>query len=162
MFVVFDLDRTLANCSHREHYLAGGHKDWDGFFAAARRDKPIETTLEIMRLLYGAGHRLEIWTARPDAYRNATAQWLKLAAGIKIAGDPLAGIFQPRTILINRLLMRPAEDRRDDTEIKREWLDTVRKIEGVVPDLVFEDRSRLVDMYRAEGVTCYQVDHGDF
>ena len=59
--------------------------------------------------------------------------------------------------------MRSAGDRRHDHIIKREWLHKFREenpkkvIKGV-----FEDRSQVVDMWREEGLICYQVAPGDF
>jgi hypothetical protein len=40
MFVVFDLDGTLALNEHRQHFVDRpvGQKDWRGFFAACDRD----------------------------------------------------------------------------------------------------------------------------
>src|SRR5690606_19255438 len=40
-----------------------------------------------------------------------------------------------------------------DVELKRYWLNQ----EYERPDLVYDDRQRVVDMWRAEGVPCFQV-----
>lgn len=42
MFVVFDLDGTLALTEHRSHFLRrpGKDKDWRGFYAACDKDQP--------------------------------------------------------------------------------------------------------------------------
>jgi len=34
MIYIFDIDGTLADVSHRLHYITGETKDWDAFFAA--------------------------------------------------------------------------------------------------------------------------------
>lgn len=38
MFVVFDLDGTLADGDHRLHHITGETKDWRAFFAACGDD----------------------------------------------------------------------------------------------------------------------------
>ncbi len=38
---VFDLDNTLADTAHRQHFLERRPRDWDGFFAAAPQDPPL-------------------------------------------------------------------------------------------------------------------------
>lgn len=34
MFIVFDLDGTLADCEHRIHHITKEPKDWRAFFEA--------------------------------------------------------------------------------------------------------------------------------
>lgn len=38
---VFDLDNTLADTAHRQHFLELRPRDWDGFFSAAPADPPL-------------------------------------------------------------------------------------------------------------------------
>ena len=145
MRVVFDLDGTLANCDHRLHYLENkSPENWRRFFEACPLDEPIEKVIEIAKALASAGHEIEVWTARCDSVRAETERWLE-EHGI------------PNVLLI----MREAGDHRNDDILKREWLDTAEN-EGPPVDLVLEDRQRLVDMYRAAGVTCLQVADGNF
>ena len=40
MFIIVDIDGTIADCSHRLHYIKGEKKDWNSFFKAAGKDKP--------------------------------------------------------------------------------------------------------------------------
>ena len=145
MLVVFDLDGTLADCSHRLHHLQQkSPANWDAFFAACPLDEPIEKVIEVAKALHAAGHVIEIWTGRSDAVRAETQRWIA-----------------ERAIPVSLLLMRKAADHRDDDILKREWLDAAAS-EGHPVDLVFEDRQRLVDMYRKAGVTCLQVADGNF
>ena len=146
MNIVFDLDGTLADTAHRVHYLEQQPKDWDGFFAAAKDDPPIKATCEVYRRLrYTMGSsRIEIWTARPERYRTDTERWL---------GDH--GLGLPYN---NGLRMRPEGDYRHDTVVKGEWLAE----SPWRPDAVFEDRTRMVEFWRSQGITCYQVASGDF
>lgn len=138
MFVVFDLDGTLADCGHRLHYLDA--KDWRGFFAACDQDKPIWRVIAILQAMHDAGHKIEIWSGRSDECRHATEMWLRRH------GLPEVPV-----------IMRTAGDKRPDDEVKAEFL-----IGCAEPDLIFDDRTRVVQMWRSKGITCVQVAEGEF
>lgn len=143
MFVVFDLDGTLADCEHRLHHIKGSEKptpeQWDAFFAACADDKPIEHVLEILRILDESNHDVEIWSARSDQVRTETQRWLSTQG--------FEGVLR----------MRKQGDHRNDDILKAEWIAKHGK-----PDLVFEDRARVVKMWRDMGVPCFQVAAGEF
>lgn len=147
MHVVFDLDGTLANCDARSHkYIIGntGPIDWDAFFLECDTDEPIPHTLETLRALHSDGHKVEIWTGRGAIARSKTIQWL-LMHGV------------PHEIVDDGLIMRPIGDHRNDDEMKRDWMEHYG-----TPDLVFEDRNRVVAMWRRAGVPCFHVAEGNF
>ena len=140
MFVVFDLDGTLALTGHRAHFLAGRKKDWRGFYAACDQDEPCHPIIRTLLALDATGAEVEIWSGRSDEVRDKTTAWL--------AEHGLGHI---------RIRTRAAGDHRPDTVLKAEWLD-----EGRAPDLVFEDRASVVKLYRSRGIVCCQVAPGDF
>ena len=141
MFVVFDLDGTLALTEHRANFLADpGRRDWRGFYAACDKDGPNPPIIATLLALAAAGHDIEIWSGRSDEVEDKTTAWLE-AQGL--------GHIPIRT--------RAAGDRRPDTTLKAEWLD-----EGRRPDLVFEDRASVVALWRSRGIVCCQVAPGDF
>ncbi|MFE2385039.1 phosphatase domain-containing protein [Streptomyces misionensis] len=72
---VFDLDNTLADTAHRQHFLRTRPKDWDGFFAAAPADPPLA---EGVALAVRSARDCEIvyLTGRPERYRQDTLDWL--------------------------------------------------------------------------------------
>lgn len=159
MFVVFDLDDTLADSSERVKkylYHPGGYADpaqrienpdWESFFAECVNDRPITEMICLLNDLIMAGHYVEIWTARCESVRSETIKWL----------------CKHDVLLAIAVRMRPIGDRTDDTELKRSWLyeRTNRPMTGT-PDLVFEDRTRMVEMYRSEGIRTLQVAPGNF
>jgi len=57
--------------------------------------------------------------------------------------------------------MRPDDDRRPDDEIKAEILGRMRET-GLQPLMAFDDRDKVVAMWRANGVPCAQVAEGAF
>ncbi len=140
MFVVFDLDGTMADISHRLHVIEGVKQDWDLFFALCHEDEPIPQIIEVCRAMYREGHRVEVWSARREWCRAKTEAWLE-AHGVPYYA----------------LILRPDDDERPDTEVKEGWLRT-----GNTPDLVFDDRRRIVDMWRRNGVRCCHVAEGDY
>ena len=98
----------------------------------------------------GGKNDVAIWTGRIESVRDKTLGWLKHH-----------GIYYRQHF--QELKMRPDHDRRRDYQIKNEWLCDAQDRYGLgKPDLVFEDRQRVVDMYRSHGITCCQVDYGDF
>jgi len=142
--IIFDIDSTLANTDHRHHFITERKpKDWDSFFAAAINDTPIIPAVVIYECLARDYHDIEFWTGRPERYRALTILWLEKFLG--------------KHAKFRILKMRGNEDRRDDNVVKLEFID-----HEDAPDLIFEDRKRVVDAYRAQGLTVYQVAEGDF
>lgn len=144
-FFVFDLDGTLADCQHRVPLIDGTDEGYRAFFAACPGDTAIPHVIEVMDALIAVGHEVEIWSGRSDECECLTQQWLA-ANGIDW-----------------RLLtfMRQAGDKRPDTVVKRQFLRRAAKL-GKRPVAIFDDRSSVVDMWRAEGIPCFQVAKGDF
>jgi len=83
-------------------------------------------------------------TGRSDHVRRSTREWL--------SDHGLGG---------GALFMRKFGDHRDDDIVKGELLDEVLAV-GYRPIMAFDDRSRVVAMWRARGVPCAQVAPGDF
>ena len=156
MRIVFDLDGTLADIGHRLHHIQTDKPDWDAFFADCHKDTPINPALTMLRILIAnEGTNVEIWSGRSmgenEEIYNTTRNWLRSKVlGIMGSSEELP-----------HLLMRAHGDHRPDVELKREWLRALRSL-GLDVDLVFEDRSSVVAMWREEGVPCYQVAAGDF
>ena len=145
MDVLVDLDGTLADCTHRLHHIRGDRrKNWDAFFAGCRLDEPNEVVVEMVEALKKE-HRVIYCSGRPEKTRKDTEAWLKEHLG---EAHP-------------KLYMRGDRDRRADDIVKRELLLRVRE-DGYDPKLAINDRKRVVDMWRAEGLVCAQVAEGDF
>ena len=143
--VLFDIDGTLADISHRRHYVLGNQKDWGAFFKHMGDDKPNTPIVDLYNALKASGrYDLIIVSARPGDSRAITEQWL-VWNGIEF----------------DRLIMRPAGDFRPDTDIKKEILEGLRE-EGREIAFVVDDRDCVVDMWRENGITCLQCAPGDF
>lgn len=138
---IFDLDGTLANCEHRVSHIP----NWDKFHSMCHLDTPIEPTIRLAKALSLTG---DVWivTGRSEDYRKATNKWL--------VDNGLWGV--------DLIFMRKHGDHRPDFEIKGEWYSSLALSAKKRVKCVFEDRQRVVDMWRHKGITCYQVNYGDF
>ncbi len=139
--IIFDIDGTVAT---RDTTAGGrGPFDWD----RVGEDLPNEPVMLTAKML-AASAMVDIlfFSGRDERCREQTELWLDEHFGYA---------FQ--------LYMRPAKDNGPDDELKRGFYDTVSVIYDVVA--VFDDRNRVVDMWRANGITCLQVcsrEQGDF
>lgn len=140
MFVVFDLDGTLALTEHRAHHLQKEPKDWRAFYAACDQDAPCREVIAIARAMMVTGHRIEIWSGRSGEVSGKTREWL--------CANGLAAL---------NIRMRAEGDHQPDTTLKAAWMERHGR-----PDLVFEDRASMVAMWRSHGIVCCQVAPGDF
>lgn len=72
---VFDLDGTLADSGHRQHFLERKPRDWSAFFAAAPQDPPLAEGVELCQ---EAAQECEVMylTGRPERCRRDTVAWL--------------------------------------------------------------------------------------
>lgn len=152
---IFDLDGTLANAEHRIHHINGEKKDWGAFFSAAKDDTPIAAMVTTLHTLMAAGAECWIWTGRSDEVRSETIAWLRKNLGMK---SPFFNIFRAP----EAFSMRIAGDHRPDHVIKAEWLSMLDPPERNRLTAVFEDRARVVKMWRDAGVPCFQVAPGEF
>lgn len=150
--IVFDIDGTLADVGHRRHHVTGGNKEWGRFFAEMVNDPPLRDVCLLAELLgdhplvnQGA-IKLFIFSGRPETHRAETEEWLSVHA---------------RSLLekAEGVLMRGADDKRADTIVKKEMLEHVRSM-GYDVRLVVDDRPSVVEMWKAEGVTCLQHVNG--
>lgn len=142
---IFDIDGTLADLSHRLHHIQKEPKDWDAFFAGCPDDAPLGHVCQLAADLMANGRRLVFVSGRSDAVREDTIRWLRKHTGVGLVA----------------LYMRAAGDHRPDNKVKIELLEKIRA-DGWEPIMAFEDRTQVVDMWRANGVPCAQVAPGDF
>lgn len=145
--IIVDIDGTLANCEHRQHYVRSKPRNWKAFNAQIYEDAVHLDIVWLIKILHSVGCRIVICSARTDDLREVTEKWLKNKAG-------LDGIYE-------KLYLRGEKDYRDDDIIKRELLDVIRS-DGFDPQMVFDDRDRVVKIWREAGLRCLQVAPGNF
>lgn len=139
--VLFDIDGTLANIDHRRSILDRDPHNWKEFFASMGDDTPNKAVVDLYSLLWASDkHECIIVSGRPEDYRKITEQW-----------------FIWNNIPFDRLIMRPKNDSCSDHVIKEEMLKTLLA-EGKEIAFVVDDRQSVVDMWRRNGLTCFQCD----
>lgn len=154
---IFDIDGTLANLSHRLHFIERVPKDWAMFFDidTVLKDKPFAHICRLAKALYKADATIVFVSGRPERIRLPTIKWLYY----HVTGDPSTRATQ--------LYMRPdmlpdgKPDHREDYVVKRELLKRV-VWDGFTPIMAFDDRDQVVKMWREEGIPCAQVADGNF
>ena len=145
--VIFDLDGTLADITSRRVLSTkdNGKMDWVKFFDPDNisLDKPNQPVVDIANMLSLQGFTIFILSGRSDVTLQATINWLN-----------------NNNVPIDHIMMRPQNLLyMKDSDLKQMWLDTIG-VDKV--SMTFDDRNQVVDMWRANGLTCFQVADGDF
>lgn len=138
---IFDIDGTLAKMDGRSPY--DYTKVWTD---KANRD--IANMFRLLHLVKTASgltnNKMFALSGREDSCMEQTKLWAN-----------------HNDIRWDKLFMRKTGDNRDDAIIKKEIYEA--EIKGKYNVLmVFDDRNRVVDMWRSLGITCCQVDYGFF
>lgn len=154
---IFDLDGTLALIEHRRHFVdrERGKQDWTGFYRACVNDEPNAPVLRVMESLRRFAD-VWIWSGRSDEVRPETVDWLRMNTSFTAADfDSAFGVQDVLT-------MRPDGDYTADDVLKKRWLDSMLVDDRRRLVAVFDDRDRVVQMWRDAGVPCFQVAPGEF
>ena len=146
--VIFDLDGTLADITARRTLSTkdNGKMDW-GVFQNPKNidlDVPNQKVVDMLQMIDNTD-RYQIWilSGRSDVTKDVTISWLK-----------------KHGIRYDHLIMRPQKHLyMADNDLKQMWLDDIG-VNNVA--MVFDDRNQVVDMWRKNGLTTFQVADGDF
>ncbi|MDK1706495.1 hypothetical protein OSR40_022425 [Serratia rubidaea] len=145
--IIVDLDGTLALNNHRNHFIdkSNGKVDWVSYFEACDKDLPHIPVIETINGLKKFGYRIHIFSARGDIVKDKTVEWLSLHG-----------------VLYDDLTMREMDTYTADEVLKRFWLlDLYPNYKNDIL-CVFDDRDKVVKMWRELGLTCFQVAEGNF
>lgn len=177
---IFDLDGTLALIDHRRHLverppcpycgwkkqcahdnlteeeleirgLPPGQREafspnWPAFFRACVDDLPNLPVIETLHNLVVSGADVWVWSGRSSEVMAETKQWLMDHVGIEDL----------------QLCMRVEGDFTPDEQLKACWLDNMAPVDRRRLVAVFDDRDKVVAMWRDKGVACFQVAPGGF
>lgn len=132
--VVVDMDRTLAIPHPERHPMDATTCDRDG---------GNWEVVEAVRM-YAERYPIVVVSGRQEECREPTERWLAQHGITHVA-----------------LFMRPNRDGRPDQDLKREIYER-----DIAPKwkvrVVFDDRNKVVAMWRSLGLTVFQVAEGDF
>lgn len=146
--VIFDLDGTLALIDKRRALAAkdNGKINWKTFFDPKNisLDEPNIPVIEMAKTLKAQGHSVVIFSGRDAISRTETMAWLNQF------GVPF-----------DVLKMRPEGSFTPDDVLKQDWLDQLFPNKSDIL-CIFDDRDKVVKMWRSNGIACFQVAPGDF
>ena len=142
--IIVDLDGTVADLTHRRHYLSSNPKNWKAFEAGIPHDLPHQHVIDVVNTLYDAGWNILLCSGRGEQSRKDSVTQLE-GFGLKY----------------HRLYMRAHNDFRRDDIVKSELLDQIIA-DGFNPSFALDDRDQVVTMWRNRGIPCFQVAPGDF
>ncbi|KKN90148.1 hypothetical protein LCGC14_0232640 [marine sediment metagenome] len=171
--VLCDIDGTLANIDHRRHFIdrycpncprerrtvwvldeVRGRicttceskltkADWKSFFAGMKDDVVCYPVANILHACKALGFKIVLVTARYEEHKAVTEDWLKR-----------------NYVEYDDLYMRCDGDSRKDVLVKKDMLALIRA--AYLIHFVIDDRQQMVDMWREEGLTCFQVADGNY
>jgi hypothetical protein len=145
--VIFDLDGTLALIDKRRAVAAkpNGKIDYKVLYDPQHisLDEPNWPVINLAKMYHDWGFQVLIVSGRSDRTKRETIKWL-----------------EQYEVPYRRLLMRNHKDNTPDNELKQSWLDSQLDRDDI--HVVVDDRQRVVDMWRENGLTVFQVGYGDF
>lgn len=144
-YFLCDIDGTVANLDHRLDFIKTRPRNYDAFFAAVKHDQPIIPTIRIVEALIAQGYECVFVSGRPEKTRKDTVAWLE-----RNIDD----------VCINekQLYMRAYNDFRADDVVKQELFEKILLDRGgKKPYFVIDDRKRVIEMWRKQGVFVLDV-----
>jgi predicted kinase len=133
--ILVDIDGTVA--------LLGGRDPYD--MRQVGDDRPNQAVITAVQAMHAFGHQIVYCTGRSENGRAATEAWLKRHVDV-----PYEALFMRRT-----------GDTRRDSVVKAEIFEREIRHRFQITG-VFDDRAQVVRMWRALGLTVFQVAEGDF
>jgi len=139
-WILVDVDGTVADCfgGDYEHPIRNPFDE-----SRVLLDKPWESVIEMVRQLYPT-HNVCVVSGRHDGCGDDTCDWLEMHA-----------------VPYDHILMRYSGDNRSDAVVKQEILNELAAVVGLENIVeVLDDRPRVCDMWRSNGLKVRQVHAG--
>jgi hypothetical protein len=115
---------------------------WRRFFADSIDDQPNAPVIATLSALVSVGYEIHIFSGRSDEVREQTLAWL-----------------ERHGVVYHKIRMREAGDFTPDEALKSHWVGQYDLGDILC---IFDDRQKVVDLWRKQGITCFQVAPGDF
>ena len=145
--VIFDLDGTLALIDKRREIAKkpNGKINFDIFYDPQyiELDEPNSFVIDLAKMYKRDGYEIVIVSGRSDRTKEATERWLEKYG-----------------ILYDRMIMRKRKNFTPDDKLKERWLEKYLDRDNI--RAVVDDRQRVVDMWRRNGLNVFQVANGNF
>lgn len=148
--VICDLDGTMA--------LMNGRNPYDA--STCDNDLPNVPVVETIKLFQSAGYTIIFCSGREDKFKEPTEKFIKQYFTKEESHFPFSD-FTCETPRPYHLFMRKTGDQRKDAIIKKEIFDECIFNKWNIL-FVLDDRDQVVKGWRDIGLTCFQVQEGDF
>lgn len=135
--IIFDVDGTIADLSHRLHYIRNdeGVRRFDKFYNACALDTPFSHICHLAsEFMRNTNYETIFLTGRPSEHSRATWDWIT-----QYIGKP------------KYLFSRESEDYREDSIIKEEILRKLQKA-GANVICTFDDRLQVIRMWERNSI----------
>lgn len=140
--VVFDIDGTLADYTHRAEHLVPPNRDMAVYFSKMGDDPPITAVVALLIEAYGNGYKVVLVTGRPEQYYKTTFRWLT-----------------SQNIPFDALFLRPRDDWRPGVDVRRDIYKT--SIEPHYNVLyAADDNPKMITLWQELGVKSLMVGNG--
>ena len=138
MIYIFDVDGTLMDIDHRRHFVEGDKRDFKSFFAAMDQDTPRPEIFDLAhKCSQSVADEVIVVSGRNERHRLITEVQLK-------------------DLRYRQLILRPDDNYEPDYVFKQSVLDMLIE-HDLKPDMVFDDRPTVIDMWRKNGIPCCDV-----
>lgn len=144
-WIICDIDGTLADISHRTHFVRNGKKDWKSFLSDEQvaKDLPNWPVIKVVRSLRSAGTSIVTFSGRNERLRATTEQW-----------------FKDYGVPVDHSFFRADDDFRRDDIVKEEMFKDVCGQFNSTPQFAIDDRKQVVDKWISMGVFVFDVSQG--
>lgn len=148
--IICDLDGTIAILNGRDPYNA----------STCEQDLVNMPVARIVGLFFAMSNYQVFFTSgRSDKYKEESVRWV-FEKAFQFKSSEWSEYVIGKSARV-KFLMRKHGDDRKDSIVKQEMYDNEIKGKYEV-DFVLDDRQQVVDMWRANGLTCLQVAPGNF
>lgn len=138
--IIVDLDGTVANNSHREHYAKSSQ--WDEFNALTLGDTPMEATIAAVNGFAMMGYKVVVFTGRQESAAKDTIEWL-----------------EKHKMTWHEMEMRRIGDYSPAPELKRRWFRAYSA--DCRFECAFEDDPNVCVMWRELGLHVFRIDRDE-
>ena len=161
--IICDIDGTLMNVEDRRVFAvenkspADNKMNWDVFLdpeVMEKYDRPNWDVVFLIKKLMSTGSTIIFTSARNERHRDVSIKQIVHGCNISMAVTTYSNKG-------NRLYLRRDGDFRGDEITKKEIFEKILT-DGFRPQLAFDDRDRVVSMWRSIGLPCFQVREGKF
>lgn len=178
--VIVDMDGTLADLTHRKHYISGVCESYEPTPGAIVEYISFLDIVEITRshtkcakcngtTKIKKDYPAFFGAVNLDPVIKPVAEWVRslkdkyyvcIVSGrpVDLAGEATVEWLYKNDIPFDRIFMRAGGNHQDDTIIKKEILDKMSPYLGI--EFAIDDRPKVIRMWRDNGIKCYDVGNG--